>query len=51
MSLKPKPGLVEIFAEGIGLIPKLNFDDEKIDPINDPGDLSNYPHLRNGMTG
>ena len=43
MSLKPKLGLIEKFAEGIGLIPKLNFDDEKIDPINDPGDLSNYP--------
>ena len=43
MSLKPKVGLIEKFAEGIGLIPKLNFDDQKIDPINDPGDLSNYP--------
>ena len=43
MSLKPKRGLIEKFAEGIGLIPKLNFDDEKINPIIDPGDLSNYP--------
>ena len=25
------------------VIEKLNFDDEKIDPVNDPGDLSNYP--------
>ena len=37
MSLKPKLGLIEKFAEGIGLIPKLNFDDEKIDPIKIPG--------------
>ena len=43
MSLKPKLGLIERFAEGIGLIPKLKIDDEKIDPIIDPGDLSNYP--------
>ena len=43
MSLKPKLGLIEKFAEGIGLIPKLNFEDGKIEPMNDPGDLSNYP--------
>ena len=43
MSLKPKLGLIEKIAEGIGLIPKLNFEDGKIEPMNDPGDLSNYP--------
>ena len=47
MSLKPKIGLIEIFAEGIGLIPKLNFDDEKIDPINDLKSIKNKTEIKN----
>ena len=43
MSVQPKQGFIEKFAEGLGLIPKLELEDGKIEPMNDPGDLSNYP--------
>ena len=43
MSLLPKQGFIEKFAENMGVIPKLDNEDSKIEPIKDPGDLSNYP--------
>ena len=43
MSVLPKQGFIEKFAENMGVIPKLDHEDSKIEPIKDPGDLSNYP--------
>ncbi len=43
MSVLPKKGFIEKFAENIGVIPRLDNENSKIEPIKDPGDLSNYP--------
>jgi len=51
MSVQPKPSFIEKFAEGLGVILKLDLEDGKIEPMSDPGDLSNYPPPENGMTG